>query len=97
MNPLAGTKTLFHTHDDGQFSIETVADVEAALEANKRRYNDSNRHQIGGEGYGVMAASIPVVVYEQLMRDGIAQDNKAMIRWLNDPDNRLFRTHEMKL
>lgn len=97
MNPFAGTKTLFHTHDDGQFSIETVADVEATIELNKRRFNDSNRHQIGGEGHGVMVASIPVVLYDQLMREGIAEDNEAMLRWLRDPDNRLFRTHEMKV
>jgi hypothetical protein len=97
VNPFAGTKTIWHDLCDGQYALETVGDVETALEINKARFNDSNRHQIGGEAHGVMAASIPLVVYEDLMRRGIAQDNAAMIRWLNDRDNRLFRTHEMRV
>jgi hypothetical protein len=96
VNPFAGTKTLFHYDDAaGTFSLETIADVEAAAEVNKARYNDSNRHQIKGDM--VLAASIPLVVYEQLMLDGIANDPKAMKRWLNDRENRVFRTHELRV
>jgi len=39
-------------------------------------------------------ASIPLNVYYDLKRRGIADDPKAMKKWLNDPDNRVFRTRE---
>lgn len=97
VNPFAGTKTLWHDMGDGQYALETIADVEAAIDINTAFRNESNRHQIGGEAHGVMVASVPLVIYEDLMARGIAQDNKAMLRWLNDRDNLAFRTHEMRV
>ena len=37
-------------------------------------------------------ASIPMPLYYRLKRDGIADDPKRMKAWLNDADNRFFRT-----
>lgn len=34
---------------------------------------------------------IPAVVVEQMMRDGAFNDEAAMKRWLNDPQNECFR------
>jgi hypothetical protein len=40
-------------------------------------------------------ASIPLVIYYELKRKGILNDRAAFKRWLNDRDNRVFRTtHE---
>ena len=45
-----------------------------------------------GWGEGQRVASIPAVIWEDLIRRGIAGDKKKLKAWLNDPDNRAFRT-----
>lgn len=37
-------------------------------------------------------AEVPIVVYQQAMREGWANDEKAWKRWLNNSDNKVFRT-----
>jgi hypothetical protein len=37
-------------------------------------------------------AELPAIVVHRLMREGIWRDEKAMRKWLNDRDNRAFRT-----
>lgn len=39
----------------------------------------------------VMAGFIPEVVWEQMVREGSVNDEAALKRWLNDPQNRGFR------
>lgn len=39
-------------------------------------------------------ARIPMVVWQRLMKTGVAKDEKAMNRWLNERDNRVFRTDD---
>jgi hypothetical protein len=36
--------------------------------------------------------SIPMSIYHELQKQGILQDEKRLKKWLNDPDNRVFRT-----
>jgi hypothetical protein len=53
----------YHTGDDGKsaLTVETVADVEPVLDANKRQYNDApSKH-----GDMSKVASIPAVVIEK--------------------------------
>jgi hypothetical protein len=42
-------------------------------------------------------ASIPMGVYMELDAKGIARDEKAFARWLDDPDQRAFRTRPGRL
>ena len=42
-------------------------------------------------------ASIPLSLYFDLKKKGIADDPVAMKRWLNDPDQRFFRTRPGRL
>ena len=42
-------------------------------------------------------ASIPLVLWQELQRKGIATDNKALMKWLDDPDNMAFRTRPGRL
>jgi hypothetical protein len=42
----------------------------------------------------VHVARIPLVIYRQLQRLGITKDRKVFERWLNDPDNAVFRTDD---
>ncbi len=55
---------------------------------NKADFNDAPSRW--GEGQRV--ASIPMTVYWELKRRGVVDDQGALRRWLNDPDNRFFRT-----
>jgi hypothetical protein len=63
---------------------------DAIAEANKREYNESkSRH---GDGLGRKVASIPLQLFFDMYKAGQTRDQKFMKRWLNDSDNRVFRT-----
>ena len=81
-----------HHYDEatGTAYIERVQDVESIVEANKALYNLSDGVPHFGDGKRV--ASIPIVVWDELTRLGIADDPVALRAWLNDADNRAFRT-----
>ena len=72
------------------FLLRHGQDVTNILEANKREFN--GEHARHGDGIGRKVASIPLHIYFELRQKGIAQDPKALKRWLNDPDNSAFRT-----
>ena len=89
-DPLTGITRYWHVKGDGEFVIETQQQVSDIADANKRSFADTDTKA----KYGDMAkvASIPLNVYYELKRQGIVDDPKAMKKWLNDPDNRVFRT-----
>lgn len=89
-DPLTGITRYWHVKSDGEFVIETQQQVSDIADANKRSFADTDTKA----KYGDMAkvASIPLNVYYELKRQGIVDDPKAMKKWLNDPDNRVFRT-----
>lgn len=73
-----------------------TANVEAMVERNKRLYNDSEGKKWGE---GQVAYSIPL---DEFFRSGFAeasmnQDRTWCKRFLNDPDNRAFRTFKGNL
>ena len=89
-NPMLGTETYFHYHDENDsMTIETVTDVTDIVEGNKRDFNGSHG---GWRGDMHKVASIPLTKYMELLQAGIVHDKKAFKKWLNDPDNRAFRT-----
>ena len=89
-DPLTGITQYWHVTDKGEYVIETQQDVTAIAEANKRQYNDTpDKHRDVNK-----VASIPLNVYYDLKRRGIADDPKKLKQWLNDSDNRVFRTME---
>lgn len=83
---------------DGDVTVATTQDVTKIVEENKHHYNsftEGARSRWGVKGakesfYRV--AQIPMTLMMRLIREGIADDPKAWERWLNDSDNRLFRT-----
>jgi hypothetical protein len=89
-DPLIGTRTEWYedpvTED---ITIATTRDDEAILDANVADFNTRERHSPHGEL--AMVARVPMPKLMELMRLGIAQDDKAFRKWLNDPDNRKFR------
>ena len=71
--------------------ITYTQDVKPIIEANKRAA--SNFTGTSKTGF-TRVASIPNVVVQRLMQTGIWYDEKAMNAWLNQRDNRVFRTDD---
>lgn len=87
-DPITGITQYWHVKDNGEYVIETQQDVSAIAEKNKREFNDTpDRYRDVNK-----VASIPLNVYYDLKRRGIADDPKKFKQWLNDRDNRVFRT-----
>ena len=88
-DPVLGIKRTFHASEDGnEFVIQTTQETEDIVEANKSAYNDAPARW----GEFTRVASIPISLYWDLKKKGIADDDNAMKRWLNNSDNRFFRT-----
>ena len=87
-----GTLTRFHYSptDEDAFTIETVQRVDPIVDLNKFQYNATDERARFGDTAHV--ARIPLVVWEDLRKRGIADDEKKLGAWLNDPANRCFRT-----
>jgi len=83
-----GITKYWHVTGEGEYVIETVQDSTKILEANKRSYNDVS----GKFGNHAKVASIPLSVYYELKKQGIADDPTALKEWLNQSDNEAFRT-----
>lgn len=90
-DPETGTTKWWHYDaDKDEAKIETVFEVGDIIEANKAQFNSTDERAKWGEWSRV--ASIPMALFYRLKQQGILDDQAAMKRWLNDPDNRLFRT-----
>lgn len=89
IDPVSGIKSVWHYDDatDTAF-IEKRQDVTEIIDNNKRQFNEDH----GRYGEWNKVASIPLNVYYDLKQKGIVDDPVAMKKWLNDPDNRFFRT-----
>ena len=84
-----GVTTDVHTENgDGTFHITKSQDVQPTLDYTKylreqpilRSAND--RH----------VAEIPPVIAAKLQREGILQDSKRLLQWLDRPENKYFKT-----
>lgn len=91
-DPATGVTEYFHYDESNDtFLIEAVQDVEPIAEANKKSFNSySSGRDRWGDGDRI--AFIPNVVLQELMASGKLRDQAYMRRWLNDPDNAVFRT-----
>lgn len=85
---------VLHRSNDGDTIVaQTRQDIEPILEENQALRN--SRSGFKGDMHHV--ASIPLVVYEKLWKEGIAQDEDRLRDWLNNSDNKMFRTHPGQL
>jgi len=89
-----GKNTNFHDVD-GKYLIETSQNITGIIESNKAQFNAIDEKAKWGEWTKV--ASIPNVVVDELNKQGIMRgfgvlDEKRFKAFLNDPDNRFFRT-----
>lgn len=89
-NPEMGTTSWFYYDDaEDKFTVEEVQDAAPIIEMNKTMTNLASDNW---RGDWHLVASIPLTVLEILRKQGILDDPKRMKKWLNDPDNRYFRT-----
>ena len=91
---ITGIRQIAQNDGEGGLVITTEQDIGAALEANKRAYNQVDEREKWGDMTHV--AHIPLAVFQELNKKGICRgffivDQKAMKAWLNDPENRHFR------
>jgi hypothetical protein len=97
-NPVNFRKTAVHADGDGGIVIQTVQDITDILEQNKKEYNSyDERSRWSDELFGNKIASIPMTVIDDLNKQGIMRgfavlDEKRFKAWLNERDNRVFRT-----
>jgi len=85
-----GLKNEFVT-EDNKHIYHTTQDVKPVLEAVKN-YSEM---QPGKEFRHV--AEIPMVIYQKMLREGSIKDKKHLKKWLNDPDNKMFRVWKGKI
>ena len=90
-----------HNTDDGGLVIATTQDVTDIVEQNKKEYNATNGRW-GDDIFDNKIASIPLTVIDDLNKAGIMRgfhvlDQKKFRAWLNNPDNRFFRTRQGKV
>ncbi len=88
--------TFVHDEPDGTFTINTVQDIEGIVNETKIDMNEYGSPLTFGKQYsGMRVASIPFNVWEMWMKEtngDIQKDHNLMKRYLNDPDNKYFRT-----
>jgi hypothetical protein len=88
-----GSLTSVSTQTDSE--IKQIADDNAALRFDSAR---SGRAQYDGDSqFSHRVARIPMLLVEQMMREGVWGNQDKMKIWLNDPVNAPFRTTKGKL
>ena len=97
-DPITKTRKVFHRDSSGdEYHIETQQDVTAIIERNKHLYNTFRSAREKHGEWGDKYAEIPLSVWGDLLRRGIANDEKALRKWLNDRDQEAFRTRPGRL
>ncbi len=91
LGKLNGVETKVHTEDgDGTFHVTKQQDIQATLDyAKYLRETPINRHDESRK-----VAEIPPVIAAELSRKGILQDKRKLLKWLDKPENKPFRTWE---
>jgi hypothetical protein len=80
---------------DEKLVIESSQDTFPILESNRFERNEfdvKNNSELKYNRGFTKVATIPNIIIDKLMRDGTWYDKAAMKRWLNDPDNKPYRT-----
>lgn len=90
-----GTVKNYYADGEGGVVIETTQDVSAWVEQNKAQYNATDERTKWGELTKI--GSVPDSIILEWNRLGFCQgyfitDQKALKKWLNDPENRAWRT-----
>jgi hypothetical protein len=90
-DPITGSRTILHIEDD-RIVAEELQDVEGLIQSAKRRFNSVDERASFKEVDHI--SFIPMNVFYALRRKakGNQEFDKLLRAWLNDRDNRDFRT-----
>lgn len=95
---LTGITEYFHWNpQDESFTIEMVQDVTAIAEHAKRQYNDTDERARWTGDMANHVGVIPLSILYAPENRHLREDPQAMKDWLNNPDNRIFRTRPGKV
>ena len=72
--------------------IKDIVDINT-----KDKFNTRHDKYKGDSQFSHRVARIPLILVEQMMREGIWGNQERMKEWLNDPENAPFRTTKGKL
>jgi hypothetical protein len=91
-DPLTGIRRVLHRDPHARTNtIVNYQDDTAIREHNQALRNETPS---GWKGDWHKVASIPLTLYFDLKKQGIIDDPKRFRKWLNDRENRVFRTKE---
>lgn len=98
-DPITGIREIFvPINNEGDFHIVTQQDHEPIMQSVQDERN-LHRSKAWQKWKGDMhkVASIPMPVWNELCRLGIAFDERELRKWLDDPDQKVFRTKPGRL
>ena len=84
----------YYNPDTGEQALETTGDVTEIAESAKARFNMVDERARWRDGYNHVA-QVPLQVIDQVRRDtgvNLLTDRAAMKEYLNNSDNRVWRT-----
>jgi hypothetical protein len=88
--------TFVSEEPDGTVTVNTVQDAQPIVDEAKQAANAYGSPLTHGKQYnGMRVATIPFNVFEMWMKEtngAIQKDPKLLKKYLNDPDNKYFRT-----
>lgn len=82
--------TLWHNESDGDVVVEHRQNVEDIVEWNKAI---RNQHDGTFKGDMRLGFTIPTVIYEDLIRRGIAQDPDRFRKWMRSEEAKPWKVH----
>lgn len=92
-DPYSRSSTIFHPETDGDSWVEEIKQEVGGIVSHNKALQTMDRKKSDVR----RMASIPLVVWTQLKRDGIADNTARLKAWLNDPENSAFRTRPGKV
>lgn len=91
-DPVTRTRKNFFTEGDDSFIIEAKQDVTGIAELTQEEFKTARRDF--RKGIFHKAGSIPMNIVADLQRQGIWQDDKALLRWLEE--NKKWKTKDAR-
>jgi hypothetical protein len=92
-DPVRGVSVYLDIQPDGSFLFTEVQNVRGLqTRINEQAAVGTGRRRPHTQRTTRQVAELPAIIVNRLIREGIWGDDKKMRQWLNDPDNRDFRT-----
>lgn len=83
------TRWFHYDEATDETTIETVQHLDPLVNLN--HFAQKEQTKLHRWGDGKIVATIPLSIYLKLYSEGKTKDSAYMKRWLNDPENRMYR------